>query len=328
MKALQALYSVLAILLSAQLLLAQETTKKETNEGGLPLGTTWYYSTDEREFVDHPYRFGYIRHRVERNVELSGYQVQEISAINVDYTGKESELEPLYLYRDAGKRYLLEDGKLRLLYDTDAEVGDLVPLPPHPEALEMPGFVGVQAQILEKKLITINGRELIRQLYEIRYIFENDESNSYHKVIPVIEDFGVGRLDELYATPIYYFVAADFFINPYPLLRCFSSDDYFYKSPDWINWGDKDCDFYGYITSQTDINSSNKLSLAQEDGILWLNGLDQNGSYSIFGTDGKMMQSGEVLAEGKINVSALPLGLYILRVNTKERNPIFKFHIH
>lgn len=63
--------------LGACVLFGQKNSDKQDDPILLyPLGTTWYYHTSEKTSMDSPSYFGYIRHRVEKNIRIGEYQAK------------------------------------------------------------------------------------------------------------------------------------------------------------------------------------------------------------------------------------------------------------
>ena len=88
------------------LLLGQKVSdKQEDSVTPYPLGTTWYYHSSEKTGMDSPMHYGYIRHRVEKDVQIGEYKAQEVQTIHVDRLGVETALEPYYLYRKGFLRH-------------------------------------------------------------------------------------------------------------------------------------------------------------------------------------------------------------------------------
>lgn len=116
-----------------------------------PLGTTWYYHTSEKTSMDSPSYFRYIRHRVEKNIQIGEYQAQEIQVVHKDWTGIETPMEPFYLYWKGGKAYAVESDGLRLLYDLATEVGDVIPLPVN-QGTAVEGFSHGTTTVIENTL--------------------------------------------------------------------------------------------------------------------------------------------------------------------------------
>lgn len=95
----RSLLAMSVFFLGACVLFGQKNSDKQDDPILLyPLGTTWYYHTSEKTSMDSLSYFGYIRHRVEKNIRIGEYQAQEIQVVHKDWTGIETPMEPFYLY--------------------------------------------------------------------------------------------------------------------------------------------------------------------------------------------------------------------------------------
>lgn len=93
--------------LGACVLFGQKNSDKQDDPILLyPLGTTWYYHTSEKTSMDSPSYFRYIRHRVEKNIQIGEYQAQEIQVVHKDWTGIEPRWS-LFTYIEKGVRLML-----------------------------------------------------------------------------------------------------------------------------------------------------------------------------------------------------------------------------
>lgn len=291
------------------LLLGQKVSdKQEDSVTPYPLGTTWYYHSSEKTGMDSPMHYGYIRHRVEKDVQIGEYKAQEVQTIHVDRLGVETALEPYYLYRKGGKAYVVEADTLRLLYDLTAEVGDIIPFPAHPD-INYPNFSHIVVKVIEKGTINIDGRDLIRQIYLLSNYFEEGPWPDFGKQIEVIEDLGVLELDALYQVPGPYGIIIDH-INPRPVLRCFLSDDFEYKAQFWTG---RPCDAFQTITDLATV-TDNATHFSLYSGFIRFHQAHAGLTYQILNVNGLQILKGTLKGgDDRINISALQQGLYILQ---------------
>lgn len=309
--------------LNGCLLLAQNKgDKQDDSVHPYPLGTTWYYHSSEKTSMDSPMHYGYIRHRVEKDVQIGEYQAQEVQTIHVDRLGVETALEPYYLYRKGGKAYVVEADTLRLLYNLTAEVGDTIPLPAY-SGINYPDFSHIVVKVIEKGTINMDGRDLIRQVYNLMYYFEEGPWPESGRQIEVIEDLGVLELDALCQVPDPYGIVIDH-INPRPVLRCFLSDGFEYKAQFWTG---RPCDAYQTITDLTTV-TDNATPFSVYSDFIRFHQAHAGLTYQILNVNGLQIQQGTLKSgESEINISALQRGLYILQwqdaQTARRRSSIF-----
>lgn len=303
------LLAISIFFLGACVLFGQKNSDKQDDPILLyPLGTTWYYHTSEKTSMDSPSYFGYIRHRVEKNIQIGEYQAQEIQVVHKDWTGLETPMEPFYLYRKGDKAYAVESDGLRLLYDLAAEVGDVVPLPVN-QGTAVEGFSHGRTTVIEKSTINVDGRDLVRQVYRLNYYFAEGPWPEQGKLVEVIQDLGILELNAQYEKPLPYGIIVDY-INPKPLLRCFFSDDFEYKAP---FWEERPCDAYGVQNSLTALSGESTPFSVNPEYIRF--GKEHSGlMYQILNANGLQMLRGNLKGgETEINISALQRGLYIIQ---------------
>ncbi len=158
------------------------------------VGAKWQYNYTERNELDsqgNPLSYrGYLEVYNEKDTIVDGYKVIKRTYQIKGQGDYAQDAQVRYIHYDGAKAYQVEEGKLRLLYDLGANVGDEVPIPINlSQQLFTPGvseeMEGLtpsyssdkhsthKVTVAAKDTIEVEGVKLIRQLYrfEVHYAY-------------------------------------------------------------------------------------------------------------------------------------------------------------